>query len=65
MNVIEIGEVIRLRRKFLGLTQKDLSGIVGIGLRNLVDIESGKGNPSLSTLLRILEVLGLSIEIKV
>jgi y4mF family transcriptional regulator len=61
----DLGEIIKQRRKFLGITQKALSEIVSIGLRSLVDIESGKGNPTIETLLRIFEALGLSMEVKV
>jgi y4mF family transcriptional regulator len=65
MNKEIIGEIIKRRRKFLGITQKELSEIVDTGLRSLVDIESGKGNPTIETLLDILDVLGLNIEVKV
>jgi transcriptional regulator with XRE-family HTH domain len=65
MNKEIIGEIIKRRRKFLGITQKELSEIVDSGLRSLVDIESGKGNPTIETLLDILDVLGLNIEVKV
>jgi y4mF family transcriptional regulator len=61
----DLGEIIKRRRKFLGITQKALSEIVSIGLRSLVDIESGKGNPTIETLLRIFEALGLNMEVKV
>ena len=61
----EIGQNIRERRKFLRITQKELSEIVGIGLRSLIDIESGKGNPTIEQLQKIVSALGLTIEIKV
>ena len=59
----EIGQVIKERSKFLKIRQKDLSEIVGISLRSLVDIETGKGNPTIDQLNKILDVLGLSIKI--
>lgn len=65
MSKKEIGNIIKQRRKFLGITQQDLSEIIGIGLRSLVDIETGKANPTLETLLLIFEALGLSIDVKV
>jgi y4mF family transcriptional regulator len=65
MDKKEIGNIIKKRRKFLRITQQDLSGIVGIGLRTYVDIESGKGNPTIENLFSIFDALGLSIEIKV
>ena len=58
-----IGKQIRERRNFLHITQGDLAEIAGVSLRSLIDIEQGKGNPSLSQLIKILDVLGLSIAI--
>jgi y4mF family transcriptional regulator len=59
----KIGQIIRERRVFLGITQKDLSEIVDISLRSLVDIENGKGNPTIDQLNKILKALGLTIKI--
>ncbi len=65
MDNLEIGKIIRARREFLGIKQADLAEIAGSGLRYLIDIENGKGNPSIGKLEKILTVLGLEIEIKV
>ncbi|MBZ0178891.1 MAG: helix-turn-helix domain-containing protein [Melioribacteraceae bacterium] len=65
MNKIEIGKIIKVRRKFLKITQKDLAEIVGLSLRNFVDIENGKANPTLDALQKITEALGLEITVKV
>ncbi len=65
MNKNEIGKSIRQRRKFLGITQKELSEIVGLGLRSLVDIESSKGNPTIDQLQKVVSALGLSITLKI
>lgn len=59
------GDLIKERRAVLGLTQQDLSDYTGLSVRIIKSIESGKGNPSLSTLERIAEILGLEIVIKV
>ena len=59
----EIGQIIRERRVFLAITQKDLAEIVGISLRSLVDIENGNGNPTVDQLNKILNALGLIIKI--
>jgi transcriptional regulator with XRE-family HTH domain len=45
--------------------QKDLSEITGISLRSLIDIESGKGNPSINQLNKILDALGLTLKLTV
>ena len=58
-----LGKQIRDRRNYLNITQVDLAEIAGVSLRSLIDIEQGKGNPSLNQLMKILDVLGMKIEI--
>jgi len=57
--------IIKERRNLLGLTQQDLADYTGLSLRIIKSIESGKSNPSIGTLNKIAEVLGLKIELKV
>lgn len=57
--------LIKERRNLLGLTQQDLADYTGLSLRIIKSIEAGKGNPSIGTLSKIAEVLGLEIEMKV
>ena len=59
----QIGITIRERRKELSINQQELADLAGVGINSLVAIERGKGNPSLKTLLRILDVLGLEIKL--
>lgn len=56
--------IIRERRKHLGVNQQTLSDLAGVGLNTLVTIERGEGNPQLSTLLTILDTIGLQMSIK-
>ena len=65
MEYKELGEKIKRRRRFLQMTQTDLSELSEVGLRNLKDLESGKGNPTVTTLVKILEVLGFQMEIRI
>lgn len=62
---MEFYSIIRERRTLLGLTQQDLADYTGLSLRIIKSIEAGKGNPSMSTLTKIAEVLGLEIVLKV
>jgi transcriptional regulator with XRE-family HTH domain len=39
--------------------------MAGISLATVKDIERGKGNPSLATIQKVLDVLGMEIEYKV
>lgn len=57
--------IIKERRNLLGLTQQDLADYTGLSVRIIKSVESGKGNPSLATLRKIAEVLGLEIVMKV
>lgn len=60
----EIITTIRNRRKSLGITLAELSEKVDIRATTICDIENGKRNPSLTTLLRITDALGLSISLQ-
>ena len=60
----EIGNIIKERRKHLGVNQQTLADLAGVGLNTLVAIERGDGNPQLSRLLNILDTLGLQMDIK-
>ena len=59
------GDLIKERRDILGLTQQDLSDYTGLSLRIIKSVESEKGNPSLKTLEKIAEVLGLELIMRV
>ena len=52
---------IKSRRKTLGVTQKSLAQMAKISVRNLIEIESGKGNHSFSTIEKLLDILGYKL----
>ena len=56
---------IKERRKVLDVTQETLAEIAGVGLRTLKQFESGKGNPTLETLKKISDALGLEIKLEI
>ena len=62
---MSLSEVIKNRRTTLAISQQDLAEMAGIGLATIKDIERGKGNPSMATVSKIMEVLGMEIEFKV
>ena len=62
---MKYGKLIKERRAVLGLTQQDLADYSGLSLRIIKSVESEKGNPSLNTLEKIAEVLGLELIMKV
>ena len=55
---------LRKRRQSLGIRQKDLAELAEIAVHTLSNIESGKGNPSLEVLGRLLDCLGLKLTIE-
>lgn len=57
-----IGQQIRERRKDLKINQAKLAQLSGIGLNSLSRLESGKGNPTLESLQKIVEVLGFELK---
>ncbi len=57
--------IIKERRTLLGLTQQDLADYTGVSARFIKSVESGKGNPSVNTLSKMAEILGLEVVIKV
>ena len=65
MNQQEIGKAIKERRKKLGINQQTLADLASVAVNTVVAIERGEGNPQLSTLLTILETLGLQADINI
>lgn len=60
-----LNEVIKSRRKVLAISQLDLAEMAEVSLATVKDIERGKGNPSLSTVNKLLGVLGLEMDFKI
>jgi transcriptional regulator with XRE-family HTH domain len=61
MHFKEIIQAIKDRRDSLQVTQETLADLSGVGLRTLKQFEGGKGNPTLSTLKKLTDSLGLEI----
>ena len=64
MNKKELGLLIKKRRKLLNISQKELADISGVALRKLVDIENAKANPTVDTLMKIMDTLGLQFDVR-
>jgi y4mF family transcriptional regulator len=60
-----LGKQIKKRRKLLGVTQKQLADLSGIGINTLTKIERDEGNPTLEVLNRVLDTLGLMLTISI
>jgi transcriptional regulator with XRE-family HTH domain len=64
MHYSDLTKAIKERREDLRVTQETLAELSGVGLRTLNQFESGKGNPTLQTLQKIADVLGLEVCLK-
>ncbi len=64
MHFEELIKTIKERRDVLQVTQETLAELSGVGLRTLKQFESGKGNPTLLTLQKLGDVLGLEVSLK-
>ena len=60
-----LGKKIKNRRKILKIRQEDLAEISEVALRTIVSIERGEGNPSLETLLKLADVLGMELQLNI
>ena len=49
----------------LGITQQDLADMSEIAISTIKKIESGKGNPSLSTVEKIMDILGMEVKYEI
>ena len=65
MLLLEVGNKIKNRRNELGLTQPVLARMADVSLNTLYLLESGRLNASLKTVEKILDVLGLEINLEV
>ena len=65
MHFEKLISIIKERREVLQVTQKTLAELSGVGLRTLKQFESGKGNPTLLTLQKLADVLGMEICLKI
>ena len=65
MHFQELIKSIKERREELQVTQETLAELSGVGLRTLKQFESGKGNPTLLTLSKLADVLGMEVHLQV
>jgi y4mF family transcriptional regulator len=59
--VAEIGNLVREERKRQNVTQLQLAGLAGTGIRFVSDLENGKGTIQVRKLLKVIQTLGLGM----
>ncbi|MEI7724821.1 MAG: helix-turn-helix transcriptional regulator [Bacteroidota bacterium] len=64
MHYEELIKTIKQRREVMQVTQESVAELSGVGLRTLKQFESGKGNPTLMTLQKLADVLGMEVCLK-
>jgi transcriptional regulator with XRE-family HTH domain len=65
MHFEDLINTIKERRENLKVNQENLAKLSGVGLRTIKQFESGKGNPTIQTIQKIADVLGLEVCLKV
>jgi transcriptional regulator with XRE-family HTH domain len=58
-------QTVKKRRAILQVTQETLADVSGVGLRTLKQFESGKGNPTLQTIVKLADALGMELCLQV
>lgn len=64
MHFEELIKSVKDRRESLNITQERLAELSGVGLRTLKQFESGKGNPTLLTLQKLSDAMGMEVALK-
>ena len=62
---MDLGKTLKERRALLGISQQDLADYSGVGISTVKDIERGVSNPSMETLRKVLDVVGMEMVLQV
>lgn len=65
MHFQKLIQQLKLRRAALKVTQELLAESSGVSLRAIKQLESGKGNPTLETLAKLCDALGMEVTLQV
>jgi y4mF family transcriptional regulator len=63
-DIAAIAQAVRDARRRHGMTQTDLAGLSGTGLRFISELERGKPNIALNKFVAVLAALGLRLEVR-
>jgi y4mF family transcriptional regulator len=62
-NSATLGQMIRAERKRQRLTQEQLAGVSGVGVRFVRELENGKESCHLGLALTVMNTLGLALSV--
>lgn len=65
MNKAEIGVAIAQRRNTLNITQTRLAKLSGVSVHTLSNLETGEGNVTLDTILKVAKTIGFKVVVGV
>ena len=65
MHLNNIIETLKKRRIRLQVTQETFALLTGVSLRTIKQLEAGKGNPTLETIQKLADVLGLELRLEI
>lgn len=63
-NAVELGALIRERRKELRMSQEQVALVSQVTMRIMSELERGKATAQFATILRVLAALGLDLYVK-
>jgi transcriptional regulator with XRE-family HTH domain len=61
MSKLKIGNMLKARRKSLRVTQLQLAELADMSINTLYKMERGQANPTLDTLDKVANILGLEL----
>ena len=61
---VDLGVIVRQRRRKLALNQVDLAGLGNTGNRFIVDVENGKPTVQFQKVLDLMDLLGLEVVVR-
>ena len=62
MKLLTIGSIVKFHRKQAELSQKELADLAEIGKTAVFDLEKGKSNFRIETLLKICSILNVKLD---
>ena len=65
MHQSNLTQRLKDRREQLGVTQEQLAELADVALRTVKELDSGKGNPTVGTLIKLAEVLGMELKLEI
>lgn len=63
-STVDLGDLIRQRRRVLALKQTDIAGLGNTGNRFIIELERGKPTVQLQKALNVLALLGLEVVVR-